>query len=177
MHSQSNKPESAASQQGPLEMEGAHESIGFLLSRVGASVSEQFGEAMADHGLVPRQFLVLNIISEHEGESQQAVSESIGVAKSRMVGVIDELEEKELVERRVNPYDRRQHALFLTKKGRKLRDAARATAQEHEGRIRAALPPDAAPVMLEALQRLAELDDTPPGIHPALAKKMEMGEH
>src|SRR6476620_1897544 len=132
---QIDKLEACVGQPGPLSMEGAHESIGFLLSRVGTSVSDQFGEAMAAHGLVPRQFLVLNIISEHEGESQQAVSESIGVAKSRMVGVIDELEGKGLVERRVNPYDRRQHALFLTKEGRKMRDAARSTAFGHEGRI------------------------------------------
>lgn len=157
-------------------MEGAHESIGFLLSRVGTSVSEQFAASMEAHGLVPRQFLVLNIISEHEGESQQAVSESIGVAKSRMVGVIDELEDQGWVERRVNPYDRRQHALFLTKAGRKLRDAARATAFEHETRIRSVLTPSATKQLLDSLQKISELDDTPPGIHPALAKKFDAGD-
>jgi DNA-binding MarR family transcriptional regulator len=155
-------------------MAGAHESIGFLLSRVGASVSEQFAAAVSEHGLVPRQFMALNIISEHEGESQQAVSESIGVPKSRMVGVIDELEEKGLVERRVNPYDRRQHALFLTDAGRKMRDKARQTAVEHEARIRAVLSPAAAKQVLAALQKIAELDDTPPGIHPGLAKKFDI---
>lgn len=169
-----NSTDSSAAQPGPLSFEGAHESIGFLLSRVGTAISDQFGESMATNGLIPRQFLVLNIISAHEGESQQAVSESIGVAKSRMVGVIDELEGNNWVERRVNPADRRQHALFLTSAGRKLLDLARATALEHESKIRAALTDAEAKHLLIALQKLAELDCTPPGIHPALLKDCEI---
>ncbi|MGH2905242.1 MAG: MarR family winged helix-turn-helix transcriptional regulator [Solirubrobacterales bacterium] len=159
---------------GPLEMEGAKDSIAFMLSRVGASVAEQFAASMSEHGLVPRQFLVLNLISAHEGESQTAISASIGVAKSRMVSVIDELESKKLVERRVNPFDRRQHALFLTKAGRELRDRARESAAELEERIRGLLSASGAKSLLDSLHKVAEIDDTPPGIHPGLAKKLHM---
>lgn len=110
------------------------ESIGFMLSKVGNAVSERFGQIVGEFGLVPRQFFVLNLIHQHEGESQQAIAESIGVAKSQMVAVVDELETKGMLERRANPADRRQHALFLTKAGHKMRETALAAAQEHEAK-------------------------------------------
>lgn len=158
---------------GPLEMEGSSNSIGFMLSKVGAAVAAKFGKLVGEFGLVPRQFFVLNLISQHEGESQQAIAESIGVAKSQMVAVVDELEEKKLLERRINPNDRRQHALYLTKAGLKLRDRTLAAAVELEEYLRSALTKNEADVLVSALQKLATLDGTPMTVHGALAEKLE----
>lgn len=158
---------------GPLEMEGSANSIGFMVSKVGASVADKFGKLVGEYGLVPRQFFVLNLISQHEGESQQAIAESIGVAKSQMVAVVDELEEKKLLERRINPNDRRQHALYLTKSGLKLRDQTLSAAVELEEYLRSALTKHEADVLVSALQKLATLDGTPMTVHGALAEKLE----
>lgn len=158
---------------GPLEMEGSSSSIGFMLSKVGAAVAEKFHDLVGEFGLVPRQFFVLNLISQHEGESQQAIAESIGVAKSQMVAVVDELEQKKLLERRTNPNDRRQHALYLTKAGLKLRDKTLGAAVELEDYLRSALSEDEADVLVSALRKLAVLDGTPMTVHGALAKKLE----
>lgn len=157
---------------GPLEMKGAKDSIGFMLSKVGNAVSERFASIVGEYGLVPRQFFVLNLISEHQGESQQAIAESVGVAKSQMVAVVDELEEKGMLERRANPDDRRQHALYVTKRGMELRDKARGAAQQHERWIRAQISSDEAKVVLAALQKLAIAEGTPLGVHGTLAKKL-----
>lgn len=158
---------------GPLEMEGSASSIGFMLSKVGASVAGEFGKLVGEYGLVPRQFFVLNLISQHEGESQQAIAESIGVAKSQMVSVVDELEQKELLERRINPNDRRQHALYLTTAGAKLCEETLAAAVELEEYLRSALTKREADVLVSALQKLASLDGTPLTVHGVLAEKLE----
>lgn len=148
---------------GPLEIENQKDSIGFMLSRIGEAVTSRFSALVAEHDLDPRRFLVLNLISEHEGESQQAIALSIGVAKSQMVAVVDELESDGLLERRVNPIDRRQHALHLTRKGRSVLDGALSTAAEYETFLRSALSEREAKDMLKSLQKLAGLTGTTGG--------------
>lgn len=157
---------------GPLEMKGANDSIGFMLSKVGNAVSERFASIVGEYGLVPRQFFVLNLISEHQGESQQLIAESVGVAKSQMVAVVDELEKKGMLERRANPDDRRQHALYVTERGMELCDKARGAARQHERWIRSQMSAGDAKIVLAALQKIAIADGTPLGVHGTIAKKL-----
>jgi DNA-binding MarR family transcriptional regulator len=157
----------------PLVMRGATESIGFMLSKVGTSVSARFAEILSQFGLVPKQFFVLNLICQHQGESQQAIAGSIGVAKSQMVAVVDELETKGFIERRVNPDDRRQHALFVTPSGEAMQEEAVNAARKHEAAMRALLSKAEADTVLAALQKLASIDGTPLGVHGSIAEKFE----
>jgi DNA-binding MarR family transcriptional regulator len=157
----------------PLVMQGAMESIGFMLSKVGNAVSSRFGEILSEFELVPRQFFVLNLICQHQGESQQAIAGSIGVAKSQMVSVVDELEAKGYIERRANPEDRRQHALFVTKKGEAMQETAIDAARTHEASMRALLTKAEADTLLGALQKLASIDGTPLGVHGSIAEKFK----
>ena len=162
-----------SSEGAPLVMQGATESIGFMLSKVGTAVSARFGELLHEFGLVPRQFFVLNLICQHQGESQQAIAGSIGVAKSQMVSVVDELEAKGYIERRVNPDDRRQHALFVTKKGSAMQETAIEAASAHEASMRELLTKAEADTLLGALQKLASADGTPLGVHGSIAEKFK----
>jgi DNA-binding MarR family transcriptional regulator len=159
----------------PLVMQGATESIGFMLSKVGTSMSARFGEILSEFKLVPRQFFVLNLICQHQGESQQAIAGSIGVAKSQMVAVVDELEAMGFIERRVNPDDRRQHALFVTKSGEAMQDKAITAARNHEASLRARLSAKEADTLLAALHKLAGIDGTPLGVHGSIAEKFKEG--
>jgi DNA-binding MarR family transcriptional regulator len=163
------------SEDAPLVMQGATESIGFMLSKVGGAVSARFGEILDEFGLVPRQFFVLNLICQHEGESQQAIAGSIGVAKSQMVSVVDELESKGFVERHVNPIDRRQHALFVTESGKAMQEEAIDAARTHEAAIRSVLTKSEAETLLGALQKLATMDGSPLGVHGSIAEKIIKG--
>jgi DNA-binding MarR family transcriptional regulator len=157
----------------PLVMQGATESIGFMLSKVGTSVSARFAEILHAFDLVPKQFFVLNLICQHQGESQQAIAGSIGVAKSQMVSVVDELEAKGFLERRVNPDDRRQHALFVTASGKAMQEEAIDAARNHEGALRAKLSKTEAETLLGALHKLASIDGTPLGVHGSIAEKFK----
>src|ERR1700746_1986310 len=73
-----------------------------------------------------RQAGLLMGLAAHEGTSQQALAELMGLNATRMVFLVDELEQRGLVERRRNPADRRSHALYLTDRGR---DTLRQTQQ------------------------------------------------
>src|SRR5262245_7144751 len=105
-------------------------SIVFLLSKLGFVARRGFHNALAAVALEPRQFGVLNLVAASEGLSQRALTDPLGIPASRVVAIVDELEERGLVERRRNPDDRRAHALYLTAKGRKTLDRARGIAVE-----------------------------------------------
>src|SRR5438067_1141926 len=110
---------------GALPRDRAPTSLAFLLSQVGIYASKRFAERLSAIDLHPPLFRVLNMVDAAEGLSQHAIGEAIQAPASRMVAIVDELEDRRLIERRPNPDDRRVHALYLTPKGRKLLNRGR----------------------------------------------------
>ena len=143
-------------------------SVGFLLSQLGAANARWFHDTLVPVGLEPRQFAILRFVAQDEGRSQQALGEALGIAPSRMVALIDELEERGLVERRANPTDRRARALFVTAGGRRLLTAAMKRALAHEAELCAPLEPGEREALIEMLQRVAAGQGLIPGVHPEL---------
>src|SRR5579884_1872367 len=93
-------------------------SVGFLLSTLGYVVSRGFHEVLAPLDLEPRQFAVLRAVGWGEGQPQQALAHRLHIPPSRMVALVDELEERGLLERRAAPNDRRVRTLHVTTAGR-----------------------------------------------------------
>jgi DNA-binding MarR family transcriptional regulator len=141
----------------------------FLLSSLGFVASRAFQDALEPFGLEPRHFGVLNLVAGAEGVSQRALTDPLGIPASRLVAIVDHLEDQGLVERRRNPDDRRAHALYLTAAGRKVLDRARQAAHDNEQDFTAALDPTERNQLLELLRRLATAQKLPIGAHPALA--------
>jgi len=140
----------------------------FLLSKLGFDASRRFQDVLANIGLDPRQFGVLNVIALNEGKSQQALAEPLRIPPSRMVATVDQLEERELVERRRNSDDRRANALYLTPQGETVLGDARRLAMDNERQFTAPLKPKEREQLLKLLRRLAAEQDLPLGVHPGL---------
>ncbi len=68
---------------------------------------------------VERYFSVLYFLSANNGCSQQFICNHLAIDKTAMVKVMNYLIKVEYVERQVNPKDRREHFVTLTKKGLK----------------------------------------------------------
>ena len=54
----------------------------------------------------------MRFVAASEGQSQQALAERLGIPPSRMVALVDQLEEMGLLERRPDPEDRRVRGLL-----------------------------------------------------------------
>ena len=106
------------------EAERAPRSVGFLISQLGFFSSRRFHEALEPLGIGPRDFLLMRFVAASDGQSQQALAERLDVPASRMVALVDHLEDADLVERRPDPEDRRVRGLYLTRKGRGVLDRA-----------------------------------------------------
>lgn len=149
-------------------VEGPEQTAAFLLSKLGFVVREQFAEALAPLGFEPRHAGLLRAVAAHEGRSQQALGQALGFAPSRIVALIDDLEARGLVERRLNPADRRAREIHLTDTGREAMAAISREGTRFEARLCAGLSPDEHRELVRVLQRLALTLDVPLGIHPAL---------
>lgn len=143
-------------------------SVGFLLSKLGMTSAMGFAEKLAVLGIDPRHFGIMRIIASAEGRSQHQLCAALHVPPSRMVALVDDLEERRLVERRRNPRDRRAHALHLTAKGRRVYDRALEVATAHEEALCASLTERERDQLLALLRRVAERPELPLGVHPGM---------
>ena len=147
----------------------APSSVAFLLSQVGIHASQRFARRIAEIDLQPPQFRVLNMVDAVEGRSQQAIAEAIGAPPSRMVALVDELEQRGLIERRPDPSDRRVHALYLTASGRRLLTRGRKIAAAHEEELMHGLSDADRALLIRFLQRVVDEQEIGSGVHPGLS--------
>ncbi|HKR72185.1 MAG TPA: MarR family winged helix-turn-helix transcriptional regulator [Streptosporangiaceae bacterium] len=109
------------------------------------------------HGLTMWGYVVLLALNEDPVRTQAALAESIGADKTRIISVLDGLQQAGLITRAPDPGDRRVHLLSLTAEGRRTRAAAQADIQRQEERLLARLGPDDCRGFLRALHRLSSI--------------------
>jgi DNA-binding MarR family transcriptional regulator len=148
------------------------EAVGFLLSQIGFQSSRRFAEQLGPLDLNPRTFALLRHIEAVEGEPQRVLAEALRVPPSRMVALLDDLEERGLVERRPHPSDRRARSLYLTRAGRRLLDRAKKVAAEYEAELCADLSAAERKQLLTLLGRIAAGQGLTAGVHPAIGLKV-----
>ena len=140
--------------------------IAFLVAQLGAYAAERFGERAAALDFTRPQAGLLRLISREPGLSQQAVARRLGTPPSRLVALVDGLEERGLIERRRNPGDRRNYALHLTAAGEQAMAALSQVTLEHEQAISAPLTQAERAQLSKLLGKLAAAHGLVPGIHP-----------
>jgi DNA-binding MarR family transcriptional regulator len=135
---------------------------------VGAHAASKFAERLAKLNLVPSDAGILRIVGSTPAITQQALANTLGIVPSRLVSLIDDLESRELIERRDNPDDRRSYALHMTGKGRSTLEAIGRVAREHQQALLAALSEEEQRQLAALLQRVVDEQGLTPGVHPGL---------
>ena len=107
-------------------------SSSFLLKRLGFAVKERTMKAYEGTGLHPYHHAILLVLDEGSRETQGAIADTLGYDRGQLVGLLDELEERGLVERRRDPNDRRRHLVRLTGDGKRMLRRLRALAAQIE---------------------------------------------
>jgi len=143
-----------------------HLGVAFLLAQLGSHATGRFAARMAALELTPAQVGLLRTIATNPGASQQALGRQLGLQPARMVGYVDELEQRGLVERKRNPSDRRLYALHLTAAGGQTMRRIAQLARAHEDEICAGLDQDQRDRLRELLVRVADQQGLTPGVHP-----------
>jgi DNA-binding MarR family transcriptional regulator len=104
-------------------------STSYLLKRLGWAVKDRMLEAFEAAGESPYHHAVLAVLDESPRETQATIADSLGYDRSWLVGLLDELEEGGLIERKRDPADRRRHLVSLNAAGKKKLAELRAIAK------------------------------------------------
>ena len=154
---------------GAVEPRGAT-SPAFLLAQTGAHAAARFAVRLQSLEITPAQAGLLRVIGADAGASQQQVALTLGMFASRMVALVDELQERKLVERLENPDDRRTYSLVLTPEGRRVLEAVGRVAREHQEDLLGALSKSERDTLGALLLRVADQQGLVRGVHPGFAR-------
>lgn len=92
-------------------------SIGLAIKNASKSLERALDvELRGKYGLSGGQWKVILVLSVQNGLSQKDLAERIFVDSTTLVPIIDGMERKGLVERKIDPKDRRNNNVFLTAK-------------------------------------------------------------
>lgn len=111
----------------------------FLLKRLGFTAKSRALEEYEREGLGPYHHAILALLDEGVPETQAAIADALGYDRGTLVGLLDELEEKSLVERKRDPNDRRRHLVRLTAGGARTLGKLRTCAKRVEDEFLAPL--------------------------------------
>ncbi|RLK59438.1 MarR family winged helix-turn-helix transcriptional regulator [Actinokineospora cianjurensis] len=107
----------------------------------------------------PRGYQVLTSAVEGEACSQQTLAHRLGLDKTVMTYLIDDLERAGLVERRPDPADRRARLLSATAAGRDSLTATAAALRRAEDEVLAPLAAPERDLLRDLLRKLATRED------------------
>jgi DNA-binding MarR family transcriptional regulator len=137
----------------------------YLLTKVALLLKARKLEAFEAAGENPYHHGVLCVLDESARETQATIADALGYDRSWLVGLLDELEEDGLLERRRDPADRRRHLVSLKPEGKAKLAELRAIARRVEDEFLAPLDPEQREALHELLVGLAAHHD------PRLAPK------
>ncbi|MEO7391482.1 MAG: MarR family transcriptional regulator [Ramlibacter sp.] len=128
--------------------------LGYNARRAALAVIEVFLERMAVYGLRPVDFSVLSLITHNPGVTSRQLCSALGILPPNLVGMINALENRELILRRPHPRDGRATGLHLTAAGEKLIRDAEKTAAGLEAEFAARLTATESRTLIRLLKKV-----------------------
>jgi DNA-binding MarR family transcriptional regulator len=113
-------------------------------------------EALSGAGVVQLEWAVLIFIDDVPGIDQSRLSQAMGIDRNSVSSILERLEEKGLVERRINGADRRAREVYLTTKARNLQRRFQPKTRAANDRILAPLKSSERKLFIDMLVRLVE---------------------
>ena len=128
--------------------------LGYNARRAALSVIEVFLERMAVYDLRPVDFSVLSLITHNPGITSRQLCATLGILPPNLVGMINALEQRELIARQPHPTDGRAMGLHLTEGGARLMRGAERTAAELEAEVAARLTASEGKTLIRLLRKV-----------------------
>ena len=128
--------------------------VGYNARRATLVIVDAFLRNMAVYGLKPVEFSVLSLISHNPGITSRQLCSTLNIQPPNLVGMINQLQRRELITRRPHPHDGRAMGLHLTPAGRKLVKQAELTASELEETATARLSAAERKTLMQLLRKI-----------------------
>jgi DNA-binding MarR family transcriptional regulator len=133
--------------------------VGYNLKRAYVIVDADFRRALGEDGLAPRVFSALSLIVHTPGITQSDLARSLGIERSGLVAITDDLEGRGFVIRKPVPGDRRVQALAPTKAGMAAYLQALETVRAHEAQLLSGLSQAETETLVALLRKIRQIGD------------------
>lgn len=133
--------------------------VGYNLKRAYVIVSADFRRVLGEDGLAPRLFSALSLIVRYPNITQSDLARKLGIERSGLVAMIDDLEGRGFVARKAVPGDRRVQALAPTEPGKAAYLHARDAVRTHEAELLSALSPEETETLIGLLKKIRHIGD------------------
>lgn len=144
----------------PLQRSTIH-----MLHRASQGADDLLQEQGQPLDLTPRQFAVLEMLSNNDGASQRMLVDATGIDRSTMADIIQRMLKKGFVKRKRSADDARAYAVKLSDSGARALKATRPVMRKIDQKLLAVLPQKRAQEFLNSLEMIVsafEVEDAEP---------------
>jgi len=139
-----------------LPVDGLDDLPGHHIRRLQQIAVGIFMDETADVNITPVQFALLFAASKETGLDQRTLAGRIGLDTSTIGAVVDRLERRGLIERKVSPDDKRVRLLSVTPAGKKLLQGVMPAMLRAQDRMLAPLPKADRAKFMAMVKRIVE---------------------
>lgn len=129
-------------------------SIGYLVRDVHRAFYRMLQNRITAYGVTMGHWFFLRALWDEDGLTQRELSQRVGMMEPTTVTALNSMERRGLVERVRNPHDRRKVNIFLTAKGRSLRDVLLPCAADVSGQATRGIAAENLATAVDVLTRL-----------------------
>ncbi|WP_341715742.1 MarR family transcriptional regulator [Micromonospora sp. FIMYZ51] len=138
-----------------LDPDPINEDLGWMLGVLFRAYARAAEHAVGDLPGGPRGYQVLTAADREPPRNQGAIAEELGIDRTVLTYLIDDLEQDGLVVRRPDPADRRSRLVTLTAAGREAASRRRETLRTVESHLLQPLTAQQAAALRDLLRRVA----------------------
>ena len=130
------------------------QSFHYLLMITHTLFQKRVSATFSDMGLTSGQPKVLDYLGQHNGSVQKSIADGCQIEPATMTGILNRMEEKGLIERRMKQGNRRSYYIYLTELGWQKQQEVMEQFQQQEQQVLAALSPAEQQCLRHLLQSL-----------------------
>lgn len=112
-----------------------NECINFLLTKAQHTVFQYLKANLAQFDVTPVQYGILKCLWDEDGQTPKQIARTLSLDGSTITGILDRMENKNLVRRTPDPEDRRTLKVVITNQGLELRECIEEVIEEVNKRI------------------------------------------
>ncbi|GAB3677584.1 hypothetical protein GCM10027589_47810 [Actinocorallia lasiicapitis] len=139
-----------------------HESLGYQVNHLARLLEQALRVRIAEHGVVPGQFAQLLALYAEDGVTQNQLCERVRIDQSTMAHTLKRMERDGLIERTVDPADRRRSHITLTGRARDLQPVLTEAALDVNRQATRPLSEEESRTLLALLTRVITGLEAPP---------------
>lgn len=134
------------------------ECINFLLSVSQNKVFKYFSKLLEEYGVTPAQYGVLNCLWREGQLSPKQIGEMVHLEAPTVSGILDKMQKAELIERSVDPNNRRNVLVIATQKSNEIREEVEAATNKLNDKVLQDLTESDTEALKKALEAIIKSD-------------------